>query len=56
MVVLSLLTSFLKVFEGDEDQVLVGSLILSVVRGLEFRIAFVSVINVTSDSSSKDLP
>ena len=43
-------------FDGESGISLVGSLIVSVVRGLEFKIPSVSVANVRSDSLSSHLP
>ena len=45
-----------KGFDGERGKLLVGSLILSVVKGQEFKIPSVSAINIAIDSSSSDLP
>ena len=46
----------LRMFAGEIGNLLVGSLIVSTVRGLEFNIPSVSNIIVSKDSSSKALP
>ena len=40
-------------FAGESDNLLVGPLIVSSVRGLEFDIPSVSIISVNKDSSSR---
>ena len=45
-----------KIFTDESGNLLVGSLIVSTVRGLEFNIPSVSTISVNKDSSSKALP
>ena len=45
-----------KRFDGERGKLLVRSLMLSVIRGREFKIFSVSAITVASDSSSSDLP
>ena len=45
----------LRMFAGESGNLLVGSLIVSTVRGLEFNIPSVSNIIVSKDSSSKAL-
>ena len=45
-----------KRFDGERGKLLVQSLMLSVIRGREFKIFSVSAITVASDSSSSDLP
>ena len=46
----------LRMLAGESGNSLVGSLIVSTVRGLEFNIPSVSTISVNKDSSSKALP
>ena len=41
--------------EGDRGKLLVGSLMLSVVKGQEFKIPSVCAISIANDSSSSDL-
>ena len=41
--------------EGDRGKLLVGSLMLSVVKGQEFKILSVCAISIANDSSSSDL-
>ena len=43
-------------FDGESRISLVGPLMVSVARGLEFKIPSVSVTNVRSDFSSNDFP
>ena len=45
-----------RMFAGESSNLLVGSLIVSTVRGLEFNIPSVSIISINKDSSSKTLP
>ena len=42
-----------RMFAGESGNLLVGSLIVSTVRGLELNIPSVSTISVSKDSSSK---
>ena len=46
----------LRMFAGESGNSLVGSLIVSTVKGLEFNIPSVSIISVNKESSSKALP
>ena len=45
-----------KRFDGDRGKPLVGSLMLSVVKGQNFKIPSVSAISIASDFSSSYLP